>query len=68
MNLATVSLMDSEGALTWTGSLLALAHDNSMNRAEVREIVETLRGREGWPPEPAVIGGGAAPEFMVMLS
>lgn len=57
-----------EGREVWAGTLTQLARDNS--RDLVRDIIRQWRTSLDvhGSPEPAFIGGGAAPEFMVCLS
>jgi hypothetical protein len=70
MKLAAVVLMDESGAYVWEGTLTQFFRDNAMDRDQRREIVRGLRPRADMPEfsEPVFIGGGAAPEFALLLS
>lgn len=67
MRFATVSVLDAEGAPVWDGSAREFIRANSMTRDQVAEMVAVLRGEPGMPPEPYMVGGGAAPLFTVCL-
>lgn len=67
MRFATVSVLDAEGAPVWDGSALEFIRANSMTREQAAEMVAVLRGEPGMPPEPYMVGGGAAPLFTVCL-
>jgi hypothetical protein len=68
MKYADVVLMDEQGADVWEGSLREFFRDNGMGRADARAIIDQLRPRQDTGHmEPATIGGGAAPQFELML-
>ena len=67
MNIATLSVLDDAGYVWWTGSALEFIRANRMTRDEVTEMVATLRGVPGEPPQPYTVGGGAAAELHVLL-
>lgn len=63
----TVTVIDETGIAVWSGSLTQFARDNGRDVAA--EVIGQLREsiRVNGRPEPAFIGGGAAPEFAVLL-
>lgn len=68
MKLAEVAVLAESGELVWAGSLTDFCRANPPvdRRAlcrDLRDGITTPHGR----PEPAVIGGGAAPMFYVSL-
>lgn len=69
MRMADVVVMAETGEQVWAGPLTEFLRNNreGMNWREVcgalREGIEAPHGR----PEPAVIGGGAAPVFYLSL-
>lgn len=67
MHIATLSVLDDAGYAWWTGSALDFIRANRMTRDEVAEMVSTLRGVPGKPPQPYTVGGGAAPALYVHL-
>lgn len=67
MHIATLSVLDDAGAEVWTGSALEFIRANDMTRDDVAEMVATLRGVPGEPPQPYTVGGGAAALFHVHL-
>lgn len=62
-----IAILDADGAEVWTGTLHEFGKSNG--REAVAEVVAQFRqslavnGRH----EPAFVGGGAAPEFAVLL-
>lgn len=68
MHLATIVLLNGDGAHVWTGTLTQFARDNSRDLA--REIVAQFRCSLDVHArlEPAFIGGGASPHFTVLLA
>lgn len=67
MNIPTITVMDESGAALWSGSLTQFARDNGRDVAQ--EVIGQWRNsiRVNGQLEPAFIGGGAAPEFMVLM-
>jgi len=65
---AILTVLDDAGHPVWEGSALEFARANEMTRDDVAEMVACLRGVPGEPPEPYVVGGGAAQLFYVHLA
>lgn len=65
--IPTITVLDDHGAHVWTGSLTQFARDNS--RDLVRDCIAQWRTSLDVHGllEPAFVGGGAAPEFSVLL-
>lgn len=68
MKHAQIVVMDMKGYTVWEGSLYRFCRDNSMDRMETRALIGELTELDEGRPAPAIIGGGAAPAFMVCLS
>lgn len=67
MRIATLAVMSDDGHQVWSGSALEFIRANEMSRDDVTEMVAVLRGVPGMPPEPYIMGGGAAATSYVML-
>ena len=67
MKIPTLAILDSAGALVWTGSALDFARANSLDADARRDLCATLRGSPDRSPEPWTVGGGAAEAFDVLL-
>jgi len=67
MKIATLAVMNDDGHQVWTGSALDFVRANQLSRDEVTEMCATLRGVPGMPPEPCIMGGGAAATSYVLL-
>lgn len=69
MKIPAIVVMDESGAVAFDGSL---ANFLRINREGIdrRELCAELRDgiTDGTPPEPAIIGGGAAPAFYISLA
>lgn len=70
MKIPAIVVMDESGAVAFDGSLANFlrANRDGIDRhtlcAELRDGMTQAHGR----PEPAIIGGGAAPAFYVSLA
>lgn len=67
MRIATLAVMSDDGHQVWSGSALEFIRANEMSRDDVTEMVAVLRGVPGMPPEPYIVGGGAAAASYVSL-
>lgn len=67
MRFATLCVLDDTGGQVWSGSAMSFIRNNAMDRFQVMEMAACLRGVPGMPPEPYVMGGGAAPLAYVSL-
>lgn len=70
MRLAQIAVLDEGGACIFEGGLRDFARANDLAAADVATLAAELRAGVNTPhgrPEPAVIGGGAAPAFFVSL-
>ncbi|HLF10114.1 MAG TPA: hypothetical protein VJA26_02780 [Gammaproteobacteria bacterium] len=67
MKIPQITVLDELGAAIWDGSLLTFARDNAFDYEQTHELCNQLRPTSDGKLEPAFIGGGAAPEFMVLV-
>lgn len=66
MKLAQIVVMQETGEVVYEGSLKTFIRENEEYPGH---LVACLRdGMKQSPPEPALIGGGAAPAFYVSLA
>jgi hypothetical protein len=69
MKLARIAVLSDDGTLFWSGSVPQFIRDNE-GAVDGRRLVADLRAGMNAPhgrPEPASLGGGAAPLFHVSL-
>lgn len=67
MKLAQIVVMAEAGEVVYEGSLTAFLRVNEGCESLVRDLREGMNTPHG-RPEPALIGGGAAPAFFVSLT
>lgn len=67
MRIPTIVLMDAAGRYFWEGTMTQFARDNGHDVA--RDVIAQFRESvDHGRVEPALIGGGAAPHFSVLLT
>lgn len=68
MKLAQIVVLDDFGTVQFEGSLLAFLRANKDDEYFCDYLLADLRqGMMQSPPDPAVVGGGAAPVFFVSM-
>lgn len=67
MKIPAITLIDEAGAVAYEGSLAEFLRVNREGIDFKAFIADLRQGIRSSPPEPAMIGGGAAPAFWASL-
>lgn len=67
MKIPAITMIDEAGAVAYEGSLAEFLRTNREGIDASAFIADLRQGALSSPPEPAMIGGGAAPAFWASL-